>query len=323
MKLVVFLKKYYLMVVFISVICSGIIQYISNDYKIETKYFDRIVNGQIQPQEIIQIEQKQYYLGILSQILLNLGITLFITMYFVKYIDKNDKEQFEKSLREIQNKTAENAILSTFHQIIEPRFFSIIKNDVINCALIRDEAIWNYDITFTDDKKLKLVRTISYKLVNLSNEDQTETIGIFLQENCYSTSQVTQLRYKNECDSKFECVEISKVKIDGFANTKKDIIIKPNSKIDIIYVMEQVFSTAFIYETHSTRCPIVKLDLIVSYPSGYCFNLNAAGLSSPLELTLDTGSKKMWKINGAILKGQGIEFFCEESTEGEQVCGKT
>mgnify|MGYP003291426608 CR=1 FL=1 len=77
--------------------------------------------------------------------------------------------------------------------------------------------------------------------------------------------------------------------------------------------MEQVFSTTFIYETHFLNDPLADLELSVTFPDGYNFTLCKGPVTSNVTEEINDNKQKIYKFNKAILKGQGIEFYCSNS----------
>ena len=66
----------------------------------------------------------------------------------------------------------------------------------------------------------------------------------------------------------------------------------------------------YIYETHSSRFPIIGLNLTVNYPKDYEFEIVVQSFSNKLEEISSSEGKKKFETKKAIYKGQGIEFLC-------------
>lgn len=236
------------------------------------------------------------------------GITLIITMFFVNNFTKQENDQLRKELLDFQNNTAEDAIYSIFKTIIEPSFFEIVKEEVLNCKMIRKEAKWIYDIE-EKDGKLMMTRTISYVVKNLSTEKQSEPIKVSGNSNSYVTTRVLKLENK---------MEVSSSNGDGHDGSlpivEKKIDIEGGQSVEVKKIVEQVFQTNFIYETHFAIEPLADLEIQVNYPEGYSFSLNQCFCSQFNESSTDRPNRKIYKFKNAILKGQGVEFFCEKKT---------
>lgn len=310
-----FLKKYYLILA-ILIICAGYyISYKTNNYEFQNKVLQVIKDNEIQHKEYISLENKFLVLSLISEACITFGITLLITMFFVNYFDKKEKNDFKKELKEIQIETAKNAFLSLFHQIIDESFFNVVKRDIINCKVIRKNARWIYDIyTDSDSNKLVLKRTITYTLQNLSTENREEPIKISFLNNSYAITRNPQIKYKESTKNKYENFDINKhtEEKNGYKIITGDIEINSNSSVDIVRILEQVFNTEFIYETHFLSTPLSGLEIEVNFPKDYQFNISFNSIENDVSQILDTETKKIWKLNGALLKGQGIEFYCEK-----------
>ena len=63
----------------------------------------------------------------------------------------------------------------------------------------------------------------------------------------------------------------------------------------------------FIHETHFTTACSIGWELEVNYPIGYSFSILPM-FNADLTPTVDDKDRKKYSFNGAILKGQGVEF---------------
>ncbi|TGK89257.1 hypothetical protein EHQ24_00060 [Leptospira noumeaensis] len=312
-KFINFLKSYYLLIV-IFLIVSGVTSlYFSSDYELNSKNIQEISNGQIVINSVFVPGSKKYFLEITGNFLITFAITIFISLFFVNFIDKIDKDKFENKLLDFQKDTAKNAILSTFERLIEPEFFNIIKNEILNLKLLRTDCRWQYDIEEETNGLLILTRTISYKLKNISNEVSQEPINIIYSDNTHTSSEIIELKSRADGEDKFTKIEfVKKGEGNNFKQNIEIIEVKANSSIEIILILKQTFKNKYIFETHISRYPIINLEIIVNLPKDFSFSLSADTLSSPLETHVDTARKKTYQVKGAIYKGQGIEFFAEK-----------
>lgn len=305
------LKKYYWF--FAIIIISGglFLEYKTNSFEFQSKVLQVINNNQIELKEYISVENKYLVLKIISEACITFGITLIITMFFVNYFDKKEKTDFKSELKEIQKDTAKDAFLSLFNQIVDEAFFLTIKEDIINCKLIRKNAKWIYDIKKDDDGKLQLTRIIRYDLHNLSNEIKTENIEISFLHNEYAKSSIESVKIKKTGDDDYKDVQnLEETEKNGSKIKTGKIEIQPNEVISVVRTMVQTFSTSFIYETHFLNDPLADLELTVTVPDGYNFTLCNGPVTSNVTEEINDKNHKIFKFNKAILKGQGIEFFC-------------
>jgi len=313
-------KANYLFGVFFFIVLWLIFCYLSNNYKLVPKNLETLQNGEVVIEEYKAIEPKHFIFELLSNLFLTLGITLFITMFFTNYFSRREREDFEKRLEQFQKETAKNAFFSLFHQIVDESFFNVIKTDVIQCKKIRKNAKWIYDITEEQDdngdKHLELLRTIKYTVQNLSAEPLEEKICFNAFSNSFISTEFDMVKTKENGAMKFE-----EHKLDSFTQPdnnvlsyNKSIIIKANDSVEIVKSVRQIFKNTFIYETHFANCPLANLEIQVNIPKDYIFNLSADSLTEKPIKDDSNPRRIIYTFDNAILKGQGVEFYCEKKS---------
>ena len=317
------LKKYYFIVVLVTVIIGFLFSYLNNNYGFTNKILKTIDDSEntINIKSYFTIDQKYFIYSLLSNFFLTFGITLFITMFFSNYFDKKEKKEFEDRLQKFQEDTAKNAYLSLFHQIMDESFFSMIKEDVIQCKKIRTDAKWIYDIQEKNESKnesknefLLLRRTIKYTVKNLSSDKQEEEVFFSSFSNSFISSELETIKIDNG-NGEYEDLKLDSSFIDNIEKKGTKILISPNASIKIIKIINQKFSGNFLYETQFSNCPLSNLEIEINYPSNYNFSLSCDSFSAKPIKEIDTEGKLIYHFNTAIFKGQGIEFFCEKKKE--------
>lgn len=254
-------------------------------------------------------------MNFVSSAVIPFGITLIITMFFVNNFTKQENKQLQEQLLAFQNNTAENAIYSIFKTIIEPSFFEIVKEDVLNCKMIRKDAKWIYDIE-EKDGKMKMTRTISYTVKNLSTKNQSEIVKASGFSNSYVKTQVVELKYKKQGDSNgFQTIYSinDENPEESSASVEKNIEVEGANSVEIIKKITQIFESKFVYETHFANEPLTDLEIEVNFPENYIFSLNNSFLGQFIDQPIVESKRIVYKFKKAILKGQGIEFFCEKN----------
>lgn len=318
------IKKHYPIIVLALIILWGVFTYLSNDYCFKSKTVFQIIENKTVEKQYLLVESKHFVLSLLASFFMTAGITLFISMFFSNYFDKKEKEAFEQRLVQYQEETAKNAFLSLFHQIVDESFFNVIKNDIIQCKKIRKNARWIYDIEEKEKndhtKYLVLNRTITYSVINLSSEPQEEEILFSSFSNSYLQSEFSYAKKRDSSDKEYE--EYKQDELDtleeqnGTKTIKKSIKLKSFKSTEIVKVIKQTFNSNYIYETQFANCPLSNLEIQVNYPSGYKFELSSA-LSEEPEKDTSNPRRIIYTFNNAILKGQGVEFYCESLSSQE------
>ena len=306
------IKKNAVAISILLVFTGGVFSYFSNDYDINAKTVDTVVEGKVESETCYVLTPNKLILDILSTMTMSIGVALFISSFFIRYIEQEERQRFEDRLLDFQKQTSEDAILSVFNRLIEPEFFSIIKKDVLNVKLLRKNVNWQYDIKELENGWLDLTRTLSYDLHNISQDEAVEPIKISMNDTVHSTGRVSncKVRYQDGREEVIDLVE--KEQETGFTTREKDVTIPCRASIEVVNVIEQTFPREYIYETQTTRYPIINLEITVNYPKNFQFELSS-NFSTQHRLRVNEAGKKVYVFHGAIYQGQGIEFICAKA----------
>lgn len=297
-------KNYYLFVCILAVAGGILLFHYSNSYQLSSKTIATIDHGNMREQIVYMIEPRTRYIQLIGTIMIQFSVAIFISLFFVRYLESAEREDFRKKLMEFQEQTAKDAILSVFKRVIDPDFFKIISREVLNANLLRKNATWQYDIEKTAGGNLTLQRVISYELHNMSFKEEEESVSPVSQQSVCCSTKVVEIN-----GEKVDSLESGKE--GSFERIMKTIKVPPQSHVNVSVVMLQEFSTPFIYETHFTKYPIVNLQIIVNFPKEYVFSIGNDSLSSECKTELEIDGKRIYKVDGALYKGQGIEFVCQ------------
>jgi len=302
-----FFKKYYLVVVGLFAIIGITLLAHSNNYEISAKTIEFIKDGKVCQDIIHQIQPKSLYLSVTGQVFLSFSIATFISLFFIRSLEDEDRKKWTDIALNIQEKTSKDAIESLFKRIIDDRFFTIIKEDLLSAKIIRKHATWKYDIT-KDGDKLLFRRIITYKLHNISTSPTVETLKPTMANSSHCTGRIVKCvvekgKKEDECNIDIE-------NVDGYSKGSKNITIDPGEDVSVVMIMDQEFTGSYIFETHFTQHPIINLDIIVNHPSDYDFVLQSS-FSSKCRLKINEDGVKKYNVIGGIFKGQGVEFLCE------------
>jgi hypothetical protein len=303
------LKKYSTLISFLFIIIGAIGTYLTNNYELASKTISIVKDNNISTQIIYSIDNQYLFFNIFSILFINIGIALFISSFFLKYIEEDEKKNFYDKLELFQKETAKDAIHSVFNRIINDKFFAIIQKDVLNVKLIRKNAQWQYDISIRNDKPI-LKRTISYELHNISNENAQESINIKAVNGIHSDFKIISGKIR-KLDTSEEPIIFadSTQENSNLKRIEKELELQPDETVEVVIVFEHAFHNDYIYESHSSKHPIVGLEITVNYPENYSFELYS-GFSTEPRIRVNEAGKTVYVIDGAIYKGQGIEFIC-------------
>lgn len=289
--------------------------YHTNEYDITSTTVSTVVEGKISEGIIYSLNPSNQFINILANVFLSLGIALFISAFFIRHIESHERKELEKKLLEFQENTAKDAIHSVFKKMIDESFFNIIKKDLLNAKVIRKNANWQYDITeINDTNHLLFKRTISYEFHNISHAPTTELIKIRSNNNEHCSMEVISGKIRR-LNGEEESI-ILKEENEGesiFTFLEKEIQISAGESIEVVLVFQQVFKNGYIYETHSSRHSIINLEITVNFPSSYNFDLFSS-FSNEERLRINEPDKKVYVVEGAIFRGQGVEFVCNKAS---------
>lgn len=304
------IKKYATTISLVFLLIGGLLLYYTNSYDISTKTISVIKDNTIVDKVIYTIDSNDLFLKILATILLNLGIALFISSYFIKFIEEDEKNNFYDKLKMFQKDTAKDAIHSVFNRIINDKFFAIIQKDVLNVKLIRKNAQWQYDIIINNNNKPVLKRTVSYELHNISNETAQESINLQAITGLHSSMEIIsgKIRYSNGTEDQMMFSVSSEAK-SNIKAIDRELSLEPHETMEVVIVVEHTFHNDYIYECHSSKHPIVGLEITVNYPTNFDFELFSTFSTEP-RIRVNESGKTVYVIDGAIYKGQGVEFIC-------------
>ncbi len=309
------IKKHYLFIGIIIIVIACYILGENNLYESVSHVVKIKVDGDEKEEIYRALENRYNYFNIIANVLIAFGTTLIISMFFATYFEEQERKNFQKKLEQIQIETGRNAYLSLFNQLIDESFFNCVKKDIINCKSIREKAQWMYDVSYANDGtgKFILKRTITYCVKNLSTEDLLEPVKIECLKNSYSEIIVNMVRYKLE-GGEYEDENISaKTKEEGGKKVfESEVKIPPLKTVEIVKIFTQKFNTNFVYETHFSNSPLSDLKIIVNYPNDCNFSIGFNTKNDDFINEVDDKGQQIWKSQSAILKGQGIEFFCEK-----------
>ena len=315
-----FIRKHWITVSIASLVLGVFIKLNFGSYVLAPQIITEVINGNA-ISKTHYIPNIEYPIAdLISNLLFTLSIALLISLAFLRAIEATDKEKFENKLLQFQKDTAEDAIASTFERVIDDDFFQIIKTDVLNAKFQRHKLRWYYDIDRNDTcNTMTLTRTISYLLKNISPTEQAENIYLATFSTAHCSTETVAIKYKMEGESSFKDLVLdNKVENGTLTNTNKEVVVPGLKAAEIVTSIRQTFPRDYIYETHFLNQGGVSLELTVNLPKDFQFSVNPTVLADRTEKLVDESTKKVYRINGAIYRGQGIEFMCFRESKTEQ-----
>jgi hypothetical protein len=315
-----FIRKYWVIILVLSLVIGGGIKIFHESFDLTPKTITEVVNDSLVTRTYYVREIQHPVLNLISDLMVSLSFALLISLVFIRSIEASDKEKFEKKLLDFQKETAKDAISSAFERLIDKDFFEIIKNDILNAKFQRKNLRWHYDIINSEESNyMRLTRTISYILENISPSEQVEHISLSTFSTSHCTTEAVAVKCKIDGENKFRDLLLQNHNVQGTLTTSNKSICVPGGKCaEIVLIFNQLFPRDYIYETHFLNQGAVGLELTVNMPHGYEFSINSNVLSSRTEKLVDENTKKVFRIKGAIYRGQGIEFMCFKQLNSEQ-----
>ncbi len=313
------IKSHALLIALIFIVIGMVLIFHTNKYGISSETISCVVDGEVIEKIIYSFSQNRMWLRISSTVFMSLGVALFISAFFIRYIEGDERKAFEEKLLSFQENTAKDAIQSVFKRIVDEEFFEIIKKDLLDAKAIRKNANWQYDITKLEDGNMLLKRTISYEFHNRSYSVATELLKLVGNNNAHCATQIIsgKIRHPSGKEESIDLRVIQDETGESFTNLEKEIEIQAGDSIEVVLVFQQTFKNGYIYETHNSRHPIINLEITVNHPADYRFDLFSS-FSNKERIRINEPDKKVYVVEGAIFTGQGVEFVCEKINDNSK-----
>lgn len=334
-----FIKKYwfYLLILSVVLIFAGIsidVWYSNGNVKpIQISIFND--KGIAEVVNTYKFEYEHSFLKVFSIVLYSFSMSLLISLFILKVIQKDDDK--ERELKDERRKEAifKNVFKGVFNRLVPNEIFDVIKSDILEAKVVRKNVQWIYDFKI-ENEQLVLYRNVMYEIHNISSEPCNEPFSYIYSSTEYTETKILFLKWheKNDIKSTFIAYDVER---DGeqnhrnieeiesnnstnnilqlenkdidFEQVKHDVHVIPGTVIKINFKSKETFknNSNFVHETHFTTACSIGWELEVNYPIGYSFSILPM-FSANLIPTVDDVDRKKYSHEGAILKGQGIEF---------------
>lgn len=310
-----FVEKYWIYIILVTLIC------LASGMYIETNFTDgNIISKQItifdnNESKIVNnyVFQSHHTLAKpLSSFLYSFAMSLIISLFILLVIQKSDHEKRKEEL-------FQSVFQGVFNRLVPNEIFDVIKRDILEANIVRRNVKWIYDFKI-ENEALVLYRNVMYEVENLSNRECTELFSYIFSKTNYSETKILFLKWHPvgkesttevlyDHNGVFDACNVD----TNFSQVKHEIKIPHDQRIMINFKSQETFkSLDFLHETHFTTACSIGWELEVNYPKEYSFSIISM-FTPKLHPIVDDVERKKYSYNGAILKGQGIEFTLSKS----------
>jgi len=322
-----FVKKYWIYIIIVVVLlifaAIAIDVWFSNGTieAIKISIFDK--NGTISTVNTYKYNYEHPILKVLSIFLYSFAMSILISLFIIKVLQKDDDEERRIEANKKRDELFKNVFKGVFDRLIPNEIFDVIKRDILEAKVIRKNVKWIYDFKI-ENGELVLYRNVMYEVHNLSSAECTEPFSYVFSSTPYTETRITFLKWhehNNTSNTEIAYDERHNTINDGvhrlehnkeagdFEQVKRDIKIPVGKIININFKSKEIFKNNinFLHETHFTTASSIGWELEVNFPVGYSFGIIPMFVKK-IEPIIDDEDRKKYKYDGAILKGQGVEF---------------
>lgn len=254
-------------------------------------------------------------INLFKNFLYGLAAAIFITVFVANKLQRTQQEEKENALTKLNEAININVFDSLFKTIIPDEIFKIIKREIIENKVIRREAKWILNFSVSDNEAICCTHTTRYELHNLSQVQVSDPIKLKLDSlggekyniisaECLSRAGEILVQYKPKDNIHKNVI----VKDDGRTIIAEYTVdIPPENYVEYKTVYDKLYH-GDITDALGTLVPIVGADIIVSFPEGYDFDISPL-MSSVPRLINQSGTQKIFRVEGGILPNQGFIFY--------------
>lgn len=318
-----FVQKYwiYLILFIIVLILSAIsidIWYSNGNIEpIKMTIFDS--NGNSKTINSYKFVYEHPILKILSVFLYSFSMTVLISLFIIKVIQKDEDEQRKIEDEKHKKELAENVFKGVFNRLLPQEIFDVLQTDILKANVVRRNVRWLYDFEIAENEII-LKRNVMYEVHNVSDMDHYEPFSYTFSKTTYTSTEIKSLKWHDIEDKETTMVYYdteNKIKEnlehelgDNVEKVYKDISIpcKKARLINFISIEKHPGNINFLRDTHFSNACSIGWELHVNFPEEYDFNIMPL-FSGNVQTVIEDSKRKQYAYNGGILKGQGIEFI--------------
>lgn len=336
-----FIKKHWGISLGIIIACILLGFYLNlsfTDGSIVTQKITEIVNGTSVDRISYNFVYKHPWANIVANFLYAFAMAFAIALFILKMIQEDEEKLREKKALEREKRIheeekrykkeiAENVFKGVFNRLMPQEIFDVLQNDIIKADVLRRNVRWVYDFSINESQNtILLKRNVTYEVHNLTNTEHIEEFSYTYSKTAYTSTKIISLKWHDKADKEAtevfydtaEAVEHN-LKHELKENTDKvytEIKIPPNKDRLVNFVSEEKHTTGinFVRDTHFCSTCAIGWGLHVNFPKNYDFNIMSL-FPGEVETVIADEGKKVYEYDGAILKGQGIEFvLCKKTS---------
>lgn len=312
-KMLTFLYKHYII---ISVCLFGTGLFLTlyfNDA--EAEKVTKIVYDGIQQKEIryeaYEFKRKYELLNVVANTLYGLSLSILILIAIDKKFDEKQNEQtqqlkeqkeqeYQDKLNELQSKINQNVFDGVLKKFVPEELFLQVQTDIFNKNVIRQNALWQYEISHNEYNSFTLSQIITYDITNTKDEKHQEPINISLNTSSdLVDSKITYFKVENE---KGEIVK--EFKNDFTSPYTLDL--KPKETKKVYLHIAQIYKTSSVMDAHNSNFSIIGLTIDVNRPDDIEFDM-IPSFTTKTKFH-DLGKVRKYDRIPCILIGQGINY---------------
>ncbi len=324
-----FIKRYWVALIFLiaGLVISGIIIDVnfSSGFIESTKISVFNTSGVPTVTDSYVFKYDYPYYKAYSSFLYTLAMSLMISIFILKVIQKDDDDQRKREDDERKTELFKDVFKGVFDRLMPSEIFDVVKSDILEANIVRKKVKWTFDFIVEEDK-ITLFRNVMYEAHNLTSEDCTEPFSYIFSSSDYSSTEIeflkwhdikdrgtTQVAYNNDRGSSQLIHESLGTDVE---KVTKDIEVPCDKVIFINFKSKEVYKscTNYLHETHFTSACSIGWELQVNFPKGYEFSMIPV-FSGTINTIVDNEDRKEYTYDGAILKGQGIEFILSKKPD--------
>lgn len=283
-------------------------------YVEDTHYVDQKLN--VITKSVLCYPWQFNIINYLSTFCYSLSISIIITTFIVRQIDRTQTEKQKEEIKALQDAVNKDIFQSLFETLMPYELYEIIKNDIIMSKIIRKNAEWIYEFGETSEG-IVCRHTLKYELHNISRQEIVNPIELTIGQSDYQDSYLDMFHcqlngkmiatYNSKDGNTNNLVTKEKDNPDDNIDTiKVNIPIPAQAHIDMTMVLRSTYKDQ-VHDSYFTKIPVLNANLTVTFPESYELTVFPS-FSSVLQPTLIEETRKMFKLTGGILPHQGFSL---------------
>lgn len=281
------------------------IDFAASSMQLEYSQVSRLDNdGKKIVENIVSVPKSARLCALFAACLNAVGISILVSVLVVSQVEKAQRDSINREL-----------FSSVFKRMIPEELFTVIYDDILRSSVIQKGAHWHLNYSKGVGDEILLTRTITYSLVNISNQpfrDKMKSLlirrlgeeGFELVRAQWTSQGIVVVDYDAERPGKEKGV--LKFEENGKTHISYEISIPARSHISATLVLKSSSKQRTNDSMFGNR-PIMDLRITANYPEDMVFSWHSS-TSSEIECLDHGDTSTSLKANGAILPKQGFIF---------------